>query len=88
MDKIPRNWFYLRFGLACSIVSMYHEFPEVALLDHRGFRMGRIMRKLLLVALTVLLLSGCSFHNVWKWLDQADWERDDQTIRVVDFLLR
>jgi uncharacterized lipoprotein len=46
------------------------------------------MKKLLLLALAVLLLSGCSTSKVWKWIDGMDWERDDQTIRVVDFFIR
>jgi hypothetical protein len=46
------------------------------------------MKKLLLVALAFLFLSGCSFSQVWKWIDEMDWERDDQTIRIVDFFVR
>jgi hypothetical protein len=48
----------------------------------------RPMRKLLLVGLIALLISGCSFKQVWKWIDQTDWERDDKTITFMDFLIR
>ncbi len=30
----------------------------------------------------------CSFNTVKKWIDKMDWERDDETIRIVDFFLR
>jgi hypothetical protein len=46
------------------------------------------MKKLLLVALAVLFLSGCSVSQAWKWIDEMDWEREDQTIRIVDFFVR
>ncbi|HMK34367.1 MAG TPA: lipoprotein [Desulfomonilaceae bacterium] len=46
------------------------------------------MKKWLAVLLTILMLSGCSFSKVWKWIDEMDWERDDQTVRIVDFFMR
>jgi uncharacterized protein YcfL len=46
------------------------------------------MKKWLLVALTLLLVSGCSWSKVWKWIDEMDWERDDQTVRIVDIFIR
>ncbi|MBI5572453.1 MAG: membrane lipoprotein lipid attachment site-containing protein [Desulfomonile tiedjei] len=46
------------------------------------------MKKLLLAALVMFLLSGCSINKIWKWVDEMEWERDDQTIRIVDFLIR
>jgi hypothetical protein len=48
------------------------------------------MKRVVLVftLLAVLLLSSCSWNKVMKWIDQVDWERDDQTIRIVDFFLR
>jgi hypothetical protein len=48
--------------------------------------MKRLM--LVLTLLAALLLSGCSWNKVMKWIDQMDWERDDQTIRIVDFFLK
>ena len=47
-----------------------------------------IMKKWLLVALTILFLSGCAFDSVWKWIDEMDFERDDQTINIVRFILK
>lgn len=38
--------------------------------------------------LVALFLSSCSWNKVMKWFDDMDWERDDQTIRIVDFFLR
>ncbi len=46
------------------------------------------MKKLLLMILVTLMLSGCSWHKVKKWIDEMEWERDDQTVRVVDIFLR
>lgn len=43
---------------------------------------------LVLTLLATLFLSSCSWNSVIKWFDQMDWERDDQTIRIVDFFLR
>jgi len=46
------------------------------------------MKKWMAIALLLLLLSGCSWDKYLKWFDKMDWERDDQTIRIVDFLVR
>jgi hypothetical protein len=46
------------------------------------------MKKWLVIALALLMLSGCSFNTVKKWIDSMDWERDDQTIRIVEFSFR
>ncbi len=46
------------------------------------------MKKWLAIALALLMLSGCSFNTIKKWIDKMDWERDDETIRIVDFFLR
>jgi len=46
------------------------------------------MRKWLLISLVLLSLSGCSFDSVWKWIDQMDFERDDQTISITRFLMK
>jgi uncharacterized protein YcfL len=50
--------------------------------------MRNIMKKWLLVVFTVLLLSGCSLNKLWKWFDEMEWEREDETIRVVDLIIR
>jgi hypothetical protein len=47
-----------------------------------------IMKKWLLAALIVLFLSGCAFDSVWKWIDEMDLERDDQTINIVRFIVK
>lgn len=44
------------------------------------------MKKWLAVALLLLFLSGCSFSKVWKWMDEMDWEREDETVKIVRFL--
>lgn len=41
-----------------------------------------------MVSLACVMLSGCSVNKVWKWIDEMDWERDDRTIRVIDFIVR
>ena len=46
------------------------------------------MKKWLLVALAALLIAGCSLSKFWKWVDEMDWERDDQTIRVIRIFVR
>jgi len=46
------------------------------------------MKKLLLVALAILLLSGCSLNKVKKWIDEMEWERDDEAVRIVDIFWR
>jgi hypothetical protein len=46
------------------------------------------MKKWLIVLLALLMLSGCALNKVWKWIDEMDWERDDQTVHVTDFLIR
>jgi hypothetical protein len=46
------------------------------------------MKKLIALALLVLLLSGCSFSRVWKFFDEMDYERDDKTIQIVHLLIR
>jgi hypothetical protein len=48
----------------------------------------RAMKKLFLIMLAALLLSGCSMGKVMKWINEMDWERDDQTIQVVKFLIK
>ncbi len=46
------------------------------------------MKKLLIVAITLLALSGCSFSTLRKWFDSMDWEREDQTIKIIDILVK
>lgn len=46
------------------------------------------MRKWLIVVVACVLISGCSFNRAWKWIENMDWERDDQTIRIVDIICR
>jgi hypothetical protein len=45
------------------------------------------MKKWLAIALLFLFLSGCSFSTFRKWFDEMDWERDDETVKIVRFLL-
>ncbi len=46
------------------------------------------MKKWLLIALTLVILSGCSWNKVWKWIDEMEFERDDQTVRIVDIFTK
>ena len=46
------------------------------------------MKKWLLVFLTLVMLSGCSWTRSGKWIDEMDWERDDQTVRMTDIFMR
>ncbi len=46
------------------------------------------MKKWLALIALLIILSGCSWQKTKKWLDGLEWERDDQTIRVVDILIR
>lgn len=68
---------------------MYHEFRHVL----PGARLstpckGDHMKRWILVALFVILLSGCSWDKVIKWIDEMDWERDDQTVHITDILVK
>jgi hypothetical protein len=46
------------------------------------------MKRWILVALLVISLSGCSWDKVIKWIDEMDWERDDQIVHVTDILVK
>jgi uncharacterized lipoprotein len=45
------------------------------------------MKKWTVLILFLLILSGCSWKNFMKWFDKMEWERDDQTVRIVDLFL-
>ncbi|MFH1114148.1 MAG: hypothetical protein V1792_09530 [Pseudomonadota bacterium] len=45
-------------------------------------------KKWILIALAVLMFSGCSLNKMWRWIDEMDWEREDQTIRIMRYLIR
>jgi hypothetical protein len=46
------------------------------------------MKRWMALAFLLLFLSGCSFSRIWKYIDEMEYERDDQTIRVVRFLMK
>ncbi|MGB6064460.1 MAG: lipoprotein [Desulfomonilaceae bacterium] len=46
------------------------------------------MKKWLLVALTLVLLSSCSWSKLLQRINDMDWERDDQTVRIVDIFIK
>jgi len=88
MFNIARNDFYKKSPLL-------NESPQCIINSavssaHQQYRspMKCIMKKWLLVALIVLFLSGCAFDSVWKWIDEMDFERDDQTINIVRFIVK
>jgi hypothetical protein len=47
-----------------------------------------VMKKWLVMIVATLLITGCAFDRAWKWLDNMDWERDDQTIKIVDIFFK
>jgi hypothetical protein len=67
---------------------MYDEFRHDLPKTSPTLNSRNVMKKWLLVAIALLALSGCSWSKVLKWIDQMEWERDDQTVRIVDFLIR
>lgn len=54
----------------------------------RGRRRGSFMKKLLVIALATLFLSGCALSKAWKWFDEMEWERDDQTVKIIELFIR
>jgi hypothetical protein len=54
----------------------------------RSTRARNKMKKWLLIGLTLVILSGCSWNKVWKWFDELEFERDDQTVRIVDIFTK
>jgi hypothetical protein len=46
------------------------------------------MKKWIAIALTALILSGCSLKSIRKWFDEMEWERDDQIIKITDIWSR
>jgi hypothetical protein len=46
------------------------------------------MKKLLFLALVIVILPGCSWKTIGKWLDKMEWEKENETIRIVDFLVK
>ena len=41
-----------------------------------------------LVMVVILAASGCSFHKVRKWFEKLEWEKDDETVRIVDLFVK
>jgi hypothetical protein len=62
---------------------MYHFYAS-----NYGSRLEENMRKWIALLLLLLLLSGCSTRSFWKWIDEMDWERTDQTVSIVDFVIK
>ncbi len=50
--------------------------------------MKKTTKKLVILAVAVTLLSGCSWRKAWKWFEEMEWEREDEIVRVVDVLPR
>ena len=87
MYNITRNCFYKKSPLLTESPQciIYSAIPWAY--RRHGSLVKCIMKKWVLIALTILFLSGCTFDSVWKWIDEMDFERDDQTISVVRFIL-
>lgn len=46
------------------------------------------MKKWLIIALCTLLLTGCSWNKILRWFENLEFEREDQTVRIVDIFFR
>ncbi|MCL5124865.1 MAG: hypothetical protein M1511_10285 [Deltaproteobacteria bacterium] len=46
------------------------------------------MQKWLLIIVATFLIMGCSFERAVKWIENIDWERDDQTIKIVHIFFK
>ncbi len=46
------------------------------------------MKKWLLIIIATFLITSCSFERAVKWIQDMDWERDDQTIRIVNMFIK
>ncbi len=46
------------------------------------------MKKFAAICLLALLLGGCSAKKIWDWMDKMDWERDDQTVKMLDMVVK
>ena len=47
-----------------------------------------VMKKWLLIIVATFLIASCSFERAVKWIQDMDWERDDQTIRIVNIFVK
>jgi uncharacterized protein YcfL len=47
-----------------------------------------VMKKWLLIIVATFLIASCSFERAVKWIQDMDWERDDQTIRIVNIFIK
>jgi hypothetical protein len=39
------------------------------------------MKKWIVIGLLLLMISGCSWQKVYKWINEMEFEREDETIR-------
>lgn len=62
---------------------MYDEFWYALPKTSATLGSRHVMKKWLLVVIALLMLSGCSWNKVLKWIDEMEWERDDQTVRIL-----
>jgi hypothetical protein len=67
---------------------MYDELHQFRLRHQPGSAQRISMKKWVLMVIAVLIMSGCSWNKMWKWIDEMEWEREDQTIRIVDILMK
>lgn len=50
--------------------------------------MFKTWKKWIVILLLLAALTGCSWQDVKKYLDKADWEPSDRTIGIVDLIIR
>jgi len=45
------------------------------------------MKKWIAIIFVLMFLSGCSWQKAMKWFDDLQWERENETIRIVNIFL-
>jgi hypothetical protein len=54
----------------------------------QGHAVRDAVKKWIVTGLVLLILGGCSWKSVRDWMDKVEWERSDETIRIIDIFIR